>query len=455
MNNLREYFTVKVERNRLSAQLLYNEGIDQGDIELTTESLKDFLKMNKITFGIKENVLEEVVTNFSPVKFPVVIAEGVDKVDGMDGELKYLLDLNTEVDRSEGWDFREVMRIPTVKAGDKLAQIIPPTKGENGKDVYGNIVRARPGKPIRMRAGKNVKYNETDQIFYATTEGQVNISRNSIHVHTVYEVHESISMKTGNIDFAGTVVIRGDVPTGFTVKATGDIKIFGIVEAANIVSGGSVFITEGIAGLKTGTIEAAEDVNIGYINQGNVTAGNSILVENSILHSECSAGNDIICQRGNIIGGTLSAGKSIQAKDFGNRMNTLTLLSFGVDKKLYDEQTQLETKKETLQDNLRKLNLLKERMEQEGDLNSSQNRIMLLKLRNSYNKTVEQLHEIEDQMESLNASLGEIENTYLKAMGTVYPNVIVSFGKYKRTIDRNYDNVSISILKNDITISPY
>lgn len=455
MKDLHELFDIKIAKDQLRAELYYNEPEEARSININCAELMEMLKENNIVFGIDEQKIAEITTNFSSHHFPVLIAKGISKEDGKDGKLIYKLDLNTEIDRSDGWDFREVMRIPTVQKGDKLATIIPPSKGKNGKNVFGKDVVARPGKPVLMRPGKNVRFSETDQTFYATAEGQVNFGVKSINVYTVYEVHEDISMKTGNIDFVGTVVIRGDVPTGFTVKASGDIKIFGLVEAATIIAEGSVFISEGMAGLKTGTIQASEDVHIGYINQGNVVAGNSILVENSILHSECSAGVDIKCQRGNIIGGVLSAGRAIKGKDIGNRMNTLTELSFGVDKKLFDEQVKMETEKENLKDNLRKLQLLKAKMEKETHLKNSQNRITLLKLRHSFNKTKEQLDDIDSQLESINASLGSLEDTFLKVKGTIFPNAVVSFGKYRRTIDRNYDNVTIKMERNDIAISPY
>lgn len=456
MNKLKEIFSVKVSKDQLQANLYLNDSameIEKTDI--TFDKLLQFVKDNNIKFGINEAVIKEIAENYSPHQFPVQIAEGIASENGIDGKLESKLDLNTEVDRSEGWDFREVLRIPTVKVEDELATIIPPTQGKNGKNVFGKEILARPGKPILMRPGKNVKYNEENKTFYATAEGQVNFGSRAINVYTVYEVHENISMKTGNIDFSGSVVIRGDVPTGFTVKATGDIKIFGLVEAAQIIAEGSVFISEGIAGLKTGIIKAGEDVHIGYINQGIVTAGNSILVENSILHSECSAGLDIICQRGNIIGGTSSVGRSIHAKDIGNRMNTLTQLSLGVDKKLYDEQVKLEAEKDSLTDNLAKLKLLREKLDTDTQLQTSQNRITLLKLRHSYNKTQEQLEEIESQLASINASLGSMDSTFIKVKGTIFPNVVVSFGKYRRTIDREFDNVMIKMEKNDIAISPY
>src|SRR5699024_6610991 len=172
-----------------------------------------------------------------------------------------------------------------------------------------------------------------------------------IHVLDVYEVNESISMKIGNIDFPGSVIIRGDVPTGFTVKAAGDVKVFGLVEAATIIAEGTVTISEGIAGLRIGRIEAGEDVQIGYINQGIIRARKNILVENSVMHSECTAENDFVCNRGNIVGGIISAGGAIKANNIGNRMNTKTSLSFGMDFKMFERQRELEGKLTGLHDN--------------------------------------------------------------------------------------------------------
>src|SRR5690625_6630968 len=73
-----------------------------------------------------------------------------------------------------------------------------------------------------MKAGKNVHFNESDQSFYAKADGLVNFGLKAINIYTVYEVNEDISMRTGNIDFNGSVIIHGDVPSGFTVKAAGE-----------------------------------------------------------------------------------------------------------------------------------------------------------------------------------------------------------------------------------------
>src|SRR5699024_4134026 len=138
---------------------------------------------------------------------------------------------------------RDVIRIPTVKEGEKLATIVDPIKGKDGKNIFGEQIRHRPGKVVVVRAGKNVVYKEEDKTFYAKSEGQISINDYIINVHPVYEVNESLSMKTGNLDFIGSIIIRGDVPTGYQVKAGGDVKIFGLVEAAHIEAGGSIYIS--------------------------------------------------------------------------------------------------------------------------------------------------------------------------------------------------------------------
>src|SRR5699024_6803871 len=135
------------------------------------------------------------------------------------------------------------------------------------------------------------------------------------------------------------------IPAGYTVKAAGDIKVFGMVEAASVIAGGSIYIAEGFAGYKTGLIEADVDVQVGYINQGTVKAKNNIAVDNSIRHATCTAGHDITCRHENIIGGMIKAGTSNQAKDLHNRMNTATDIAITLDIELINARNDLQTHK--------------------------------------------------------------------------------------------------------------
>src|SRR5699024_3320140 len=101
---------------------------------------------------------------------------------------------------------------------------------------------------------------------------------------------------------------------------------------------------------------------VGYVNQGIASAGKSIYVENSIIHSECTAKERVHCKQGNIIGGTTSAGESIEAKDIGNRLSTKTEISFGFDKSMLEQEQRLIEEKKELEKTFKKYIIISDKI---------------------------------------------------------------------------------------------
>ena len=80
---------------------------------------------------------------------------------------------------------------------------------------------------------ENVVCNAEMTIMYAAIDGLFTLTGGeTINVFPIYEVNGDVDYHTGNIDFVGTVVIRGNVLTGFRIRAAGDIRIVGGVEGA-------------------------------------------------------------------------------------------------------------------------------------------------------------------------------------------------------------------------------
>ena len=70
---------------------------------------------------------------------------------------------------------------------------------------------------------------------YAAIDGLVTkTEKEKLNVFPVYEVNGDVDYNIGNIDFVGTVVIRGNILTGFRVKASGDIRVTGGIEGAEV-----------------------------------------------------------------------------------------------------------------------------------------------------------------------------------------------------------------------------
>lgn len=450
---MQDLLAVTIERDLLTAYITYKEFIGKSqEVSWTKDEIIKFLHEYNITFGVIEKNIEKLIEGVNEKDFPLVIARGAEKENGEDGTIEYAIATSTEVNLTFSGDFRDVMRLPIIEKGNKIATLIPPTKGKDGKTVTGKVIKAKPGKANNLRAGKNIIFNQAEQTFYANESGLVNFGTNSINIYTIYELNESVSMRTGNIDFNGSVIIHGDVPSGFTVKAAGDVKIFGLVESATINAGGSVYVSEGIAGLKKGSIEAGADVFIGYINQGKVKAKRNIHVEYSILHSDCSAGKNITCHHGNIIGGNLMAGASIEAKDIGNHINTPTSLAIGIDSFLYNKKIKLEEELKQLLDNIKKIEIIQAKMKGLEKVADAKTRINALKLTNSHNKMTERLEEVKHDLEQIRLDYEEIHLSDVKVTGTLYPNTNISFGKYQRKIGRNYEHVIVKVDQSDIMI---
>lgn len=436
MSSLDECFKLNTTKDKLSALLDLRQ--DLPEEKLNVESILEWLKGSGITFGLNHDHVKQVVSSNDPTIFPIEIARGTAPKKGVDGQIEFFCERTDQIELDEKRNFRDVKKIPSLTVDEKIAVITKPTKGQPGRTVFDKVLPAKDGKPVKMRAGKNVRFDEMTSTFYATSVGQVSVGPNIINVFDTYEVNGDLSMKTGNIKFVGSVIIRGNVPAGYCVEAEGDVHIYGLVEAGHVEAGGNVVITEGIAGLKKGTVKAGGNVTISYINQATVEAQKDIIVQNSIMHSQCVAKEHIYCNAGNIIGGSTSAGIAVEAKDIGNKMDTKTEIAIGID----HEQAQLENKlnqaKQTLESELKKLNILGEGIEKKSKLNNGldpKDRILLLKQRNSVQLTEKKLGKINEQISALHVEIGDEDKARLIVKGSLYPNVDLCFGKYRKTTD--------------------
>src|SRR5699024_3755919 len=139
-----------------------------------------------------------------------------------------------------------------------------------------------------------------------------------------------------------------------------------------------------------------------------------------------------------------SAGQSVTSYDIGNRANTTTNLSFETNQTLYNRQLLLEEKKLTEIDNLRKLRILKQKLSLEQPL-KIKSRITLLKLKKSFEETNMKLRRLETQLAYIQKELDVVNDAFLGVERTIHPNTVIAFGKYGKTLTKQYDNVKIAV----------
>ncbi|GAA0298586.1 hypothetical protein GGQ92_000231 [Gracilibacillus halotolerans] len=444
-------FKIIIGENGMKAELVLID--PESAFELDQEAIEVEIEKLNIVHGLKEwqqeDWREDLASNHK-----VLIAEGTPPVNGENGKFIRKINVPSMVSVDEKSSFRDVTVIPVVTTGELLGEIIPPTNGTDGRNILGNTLKAKPGKRVNIKAGKNVAYHEEIGTFTSTLNGQVSYLDNSIHVFPVYEVNDDLSLSTGNINFIGSVVIKGDVPSGFEVKADGDITIYGTVEASKLESNGNIFVSEGIAGMEKGYVTAKGDIETGYINQSYVEAGQRIRVKKAIMHSTCIAQNGVICENGSIIGGSTSTGNIVDVKNIGNVASTKTEVVFGAHKKKLEKANAIHKQLESWRENRQKLAIFGQRLQQKKNTLGLQPKeeAMLVKQKEMINKISQQLADLEVELEHYQSDIGNLADTKLIVRGNAFENVELHFGKYKRVLSREYNSVIAVLDQNEIII---
>lgn len=291
---------------------------------------KDMLRAlarHKITRGVKTEFITRLAER--PVYDRTFrIAEARLPVDGQAGSVTYFF--NPEVDLSPHMgedgtaDFRDLDFVKSVKAGDLLCRLTPATPGVDGVNVFGRPIPAKAAGNAPVQCGTNTVSSADGLEIRATCDGQVFLRGSTVVVSQILVV-DTVDFSTGNIDFPGSVHIQGNVSSGFTVKAAGDIVVQGVVENAVLIAGGNIALCRGVKGAGSGSLDAGQDIRTLFIESCQVRAGGSIYAD-TILNSDVACGHTVSVygQRGYLLGGVCMAGDFVSAAQIGNAAQTAT-----------------------------------------------------------------------------------------------------------------------------------
>lgn len=179
-------------------------------------------------------------------------------------------------------------------------------------------------------------------------------------------------------------------------------------------------------------------------------------VGQTIFHSTCSSGGHIICNAGKglIVGGSISAAQSIQANEIGNDMQTNTLLFIGAADKDIQKKTQMEKDLKKSKDEFMKLaKLLRVYIEKEkNEVLTARELAVMRKIQLSFQQTRVTIDELTEQLELVDDQ-PESNQGFIKTEQTIYPNVEVHFGKYRRKITSPHRNSLISLIDSEVVIT--
>jgi uncharacterized protein (DUF342 family) len=460
MHQQPEKTSIEASKDKMEAFITFEAPVNNGD-RLDERGICDALDAAGILEYNMDIVRQLTLHRAHGRKYS--IAKGKTPTAGIDGYLQY--HFNNENLRPKpkiledgSVDFRQLGILRLCDRGDVLVTSVPPKDGQDGTDVMGNTIPFTQGRnPQPIPAGRNTSVSGDGMHLIADESGQLLIQQGKIHISPVLEVKGNVDNSTGNIDFNGQVVIGGNVLTGFTVRAVGNIEIYGVCEGATLVTEADIVIGRGAQGMDKARINAGGNVTAKFIESCTVTSGGNVTAD-SILNSNINSGGDVILsgKRGLLTGGKLIAGNKLSAKTIGSPMGTATIIEVG-----NKPTTVIGLKESTAEyDKLRKEF---EKVDQAVSLLTAQQRKgtltderkqLLMKMLNAKMTYRENLNKLQLQIEEMNQMLTSNAGT-VSASNVIQPGVRVTIGNSQLAVR---DRMSHCTLRNNgekITFGPY
>ncbi|AOP34531.1 polymerase [Leptospira tipperaryensis] len=264
--------------------------------------------------------------DFTPIK--VEVAKGVAPTPGENGWVRFYHPMAKRVKLLEDGraDFRNIDRYINVKIGEKLATKFEGTPGTPGFDVFGNIIPPPAIKRPKLVVGNNIEErNVTEegkelQEYHATTNGVIFVTESSINVSPELQIAGNVGLSTGNIQFDGNVIVRGDIEPGSVVECSGSLVIYGNLESNTVKVGQDLIVHGGIKGGSEDIIQVIGRVQAKFIENARLETEGDIIIEGAILNSTIDTLGSIILNgsNGNLVSSKVRTNEGISLSSLGS-----------------------------------------------------------------------------------------------------------------------------------------
>lgn len=456
----RESFSLRISDDKMQAVARFYAP-SMGAEEMTPAELLSDLRAKGIRYGLLSDNIMEYFSNRTWCT-DIVVAQGKPFKLGKDSKIEYLFPTDRKAKpallEDGSVDFHTLNTICACKEGDVLARLTPAVQGINGSNVCGEQLKTPAVKQEKLQFGKNIELSGDKLEIRSKINGHVMLVGGEVFVSDLLEL-ENVDVSTGNIEYDGAVKVNGNVFSGYSIKATGDIEIKGVVEGARVESGGNISIARGMNGMSKGILIAKGHIVSKFLENAEVSAGNYIATE-SILHCNVQAGTEINVtgKRGFITGGKVMASNKISVKTLGSHMGASTIVEVGTNPELKKRQIALLKNMQEVKKFLNDIEPILVAAIQKKKNNIAMSAEQLKNVQNLMKMRVEKKKElsmIEMELDELDEILTESKNPSVEVEEEVYPGtkicildvsqVIKSVVKYCRFI-RSEGDVKMTAL---------
>ncbi|WP_026652225.1 DUF342 domain-containing protein [Butyrivibrio proteoclasticus] len=416
--------------------------------KINEDLIMTFLFKVKIRKGIDKAAIALMCKRFDSKK-KYLVASGKEVVNGQDGYYEYFFDTedNDEPEILEDGtaDLSKLSVIKQIHVGEKIAVYHRATKGEDGFNVFGEVVKAKLGKEIPILKGEGFMILNDRVTYVAKYTGAISMKDGIIKINKVMVVPE-VKITDKKINYDGFVYVVGNVNSGSEIRATGDIVIGGHMESSTISSNGNVVIMGGVTCPIRGSIEASGDVSAKFLEGVSITANN--ISANYFINCTVNARGLVKTygRVGIIYGGAIQSLYGIETASVGNKTQAKTIINLGVTSQLLAEYGKLQKEIAREEENVKALNTEKERLAEVGTVNAQ---VMQWKIK--INAAISQkeiaIKKLMAKKESMEAEIGKGSNATAVITETAYAGTIFVIDGIALKIEEDRKTYSKMIFK--------
>ncbi len=373
------------------------------------------------------------------------IVEGRKPIHGRARKLVLDYDFSTVAGKetSDGKiDFKERKYVNNVDANEIIAHYEDEVIPIDGHSIYNETIKANFETDTGYKLGKNVSLANDNTRIISNLNGIISNADNTISVNNVIEI-DSVDLSTGNLEVMGSVIIRENITDGFSVRAKGDIVVYGNVENAILEAEGNVIISGSIVG---GRVAINGSLYASFIAHADVTCHGDVIINKYALKSSINSNDRIMClskkEKGAIIGGTVSAKNGVFAKTLGGNTGAITDVYVGRDIKLSKKHHDIADKVKEYKD---KVKQIKTALGADYLRNPRQflqklppNKLEAVKQTlQEFNFLLQETNKLESERLDIQHELEKLTSAVVSVTENVYSGTYINIGSIRKDVDRN------------------
>jgi uncharacterized protein (DUF342 family) len=402
------------------------------------------LKANGIKVGIDKKAILESIDKCNLEQVPVkdvIVARGKKPLKASPEHINLKPDFfnkaKTVLRKDGSVNYKESSPFVMVKKGEAVGRIYSYRGGINGQDVTGGEIPYKTKDMQIFKIEENLEIR--DEILYSMVYGRFLIIGDLISVTEVLEIGTDVDYHTGNVSFAGDVIIEGVIHDGFRVAAGGSIRCKKNIMNSEVLSRGDLQLDLGVKGRGNALLRINGMIYSKFIELGTIESRTGISISTSILSSNVyTLGNLTMGQKGIIVSSNIIAEKGIEVFNLGRELCAPSTIWCGISFVENRKLDHLHTRHNVLLD---KISALESKKEPPLDLVEQMKKAAAVQLK---------------EIEQLEQDMCTFKEAKIIVHGTLFSGTVIKICNLRKKIEKDEKRVSISVdrERNELKIEP-